>query len=171
MNMIYLVLGTSAVVTKNVGRVIQVIGTGGEGPRPIGEGRFYHYQGCDDDPVLRAALAAPVPASESVPDVAGVPQREPVSDVLGQGVATDSLEHDPNPWYPPAPEPLDVEVLYRAMVSLDTMYPGAFNIIAISEPDTKPVAELLSSEYARLLAARSTEEQALRVVHSCNRRS
>lgn len=26
------------------------------GPRPIGGGRFYHYTGCDDDPILRAAI-------------------------------------------------------------------------------------------------------------------
>lgn len=31
--------------------------TGGEGPRPIGGGRFYHYQGCDYDEELLAALA------------------------------------------------------------------------------------------------------------------
>ena len=32
--------------------------TNGEGPRPIGGGRFYHYQGCDDDVPLRSALDA-----------------------------------------------------------------------------------------------------------------
>ena len=31
--------------------------TDGEGPRPIGGGRFYHYQGCDHDEELLAARA------------------------------------------------------------------------------------------------------------------
>ena len=48
------------------------------------------------------------------------------------------------------PAPLDVDTLYRAMVSLDSDDPGAFNIVAISEPDTRPVAAALAEEYDRI---------------------
>jgi len=49
--------------------------------------------------------------------------------------------------------PLDVPRLYKAMCFLDEDDPGAFNIVAISEPDTRPVAECLAAIYARLAAA------------------
>ena len=45
---------------------------------------------------------------------------------------------------------LDVERLYRGMVALDDDEPGIFNIVAISDPDTRPVAETLAAEYDRL---------------------
>jgi hypothetical protein len=40
--------------------------TGGEGPRPIGGGRFYHYTGCDDDPVLRKAIDVVIALAQPV---------------------------------------------------------------------------------------------------------
>ena len=48
-----------------------------------------------------------------------------------------------------SPAGLDVDVLYEAMCSLDNDDPGIFNIVAISEPDTRPIAERLAAEYAR----------------------
>ena len=50
----------------------------------------------------------------------------------------------------PEPAPLDVERLYRAMCSLDADDPGVFNIVGISEPDTRPVAEALAREYTAI---------------------
>jgi hypothetical protein len=59
---------------------------------------------------------------------------------------------------PPVVDGLDAERLARAMVSLDTDDPGVFNIVAISEPDTRPVAQMLAAEYARLGAATNPGE-------------
>lgn len=45
---------------------------------------------------------------------------------------------------------VDVQYLWLAMNSLDNDYPGIFNIIGISEPDTLPVAEALAQRYEEM---------------------
>jgi hypothetical protein len=45
------------VIAKEHGQCSCAALTSGEGPRPIGNGRFYHFQGCDYDEYLTNVLA------------------------------------------------------------------------------------------------------------------
>lgn len=114
--------------------------------------------------VVRAALeATPAPDTgqpfgrdanaDGLPDAATEARRELLAAVAGRRrrLATPAPDSGATP--PPSGlDGLDVERLWRAMCALDGDEAGVFDIVAISEPDTRPVAEALARYYLATLA-------------------